>query len=152
MKTKCLKEFQDIFRKAKDPSDPEHSKYKELYQFFLDIATQAYGLHDKWKTHQGFQGTGLRSIVRDGRSVIEVPDGIVFPILASLSAFAMKRKDGWSVVPPKTFRDDELIRAAKRVYQEIARSNPNAMGKNKACYSALYEITSLYKRLTGQSD
>ena len=30
---------------------------------------------------------------------------------------------------------------------EIARSNFNKMGKSKACYSALHEITSIYKKL-----
>jgi hypothetical protein len=33
-KTKCLRDFQEVFRKAKDPSDPEHEKYKALYWFW----------------------------------------------------------------------------------------------------------------------
>jgi hypothetical protein len=46
------------------------------------------------------------------------------------------------------FGDDELIRAAKSVYQNIAMSNPWIMGKNQACYAALFQITSIYQKLS----
>ncbi len=148
MKTKCLKDFQEIFEKAKDPKAIDHSRYLELYQFYLDIASQAQDLYEKWKTHQGFSGTKLRSIKRDeGNNIEEVPDGIIFPILASLSAFARKTKKGWIIEAPKQFNEAELIQAAKSVYMEIAFHNPWNMGKSKACYSALYQITSIYKKL-----
>jgi hypothetical protein len=146
-KAKCLKDFQDTFKKAKNQKDPEHTRNKELYQFYLDIAADAYQLHSKWKTHQGFSGTGLRSIEREGRTIVEVPDGIVFPILASLSAFAVKSSQGWTIRPPKQFRDEELIAAAKATYVEMAEHNPQTMGKSRACYSSLYQITSIYKKL-----
>lgn len=147
-KTKCLKDFQVVYEKAHDEDDPEHEKYNRLYCFYLDIASQAYGLHEKWKTHQGFIGTRLKAIERENRAVKDIPDGIIFPILAALSAFAEETPDGWRIVPPDTFADEELISAAATVYQEIADSNPQTMGKSKACYSQLYQITSLYKRLS----
>lgn len=34
MKAKCLRDYQEIYRKAKDPKDPEHKTAAELYQFF----------------------------------------------------------------------------------------------------------------------
>lgn len=148
MRAKCLKDFQDVFLKAKDPKHPEHEEAKELYQFYLDIAAQAYQLYEKWKAHQGFAGTGLRAIKREGREIVDVPDGLVYPILASLSVFAKNTKEGWRIAPPRVFRDEELIRAAKSVYQDIADSNPWLMGKNKACYAALYQITGIYQRLS----
>lgn len=148
MKTKCLKEFQEVFKKAHDQSDKEYSKYSALYQFYLDIAADALELYEKWKSHQGFAGTGIRSIEREGSRIKEVPDGIVFPILASLSAFAKKTKDGWRILPPEVFNDSELIRSAKSAYQDIAHSNPWNMGKSKACYSTLYQVTSIYRRLS----
>jgi hypothetical protein len=148
MKAKCLREFQEIYRKAKDKKDPEHERAKELYQFYLDIAPEALQLYDKWKSHQGFAGTGIRSITRDKREIVEVPDGLIFPILASLSAFATKTAEGWRIRPPKMFRDDELIRATKSVYQSVASSNPWLMGKSRACYFALNQITSIYQRLS----
>ncbi len=148
MKAKCLKEFQDIYRKAKDKKHPEHPRARELYQFYLDIAPEALVLYDKWKAHQGFAGTGIRSITREGREIVEVADGIIFPILASLSAFAKKTSDGWTIKPPKLFKDEEIIRAAKSVYQSVASSNPWLMGKSKACYFALNQITSIYQKLS----
>ncbi len=149
MKAKCLKDFQELYKMAHDKADPNHKKAKNLYQFYLDIAAQADDLYNKWKAHPGFQGSALRAIKRDEKGgIIEIPDGIIFPIIAALSAFAKLTPEGWSIVPPKLFTEDELIRSAKTVYQEIAGSNPQTMGKNKACYSALYQITSLYQRLS----
>ncbi|MGA2856968.1 MAG: hypothetical protein ABSE40_08870 [Candidatus Sulfotelmatobacter sp.] len=77
-----------------------------------------------------------------------MPDGLIFPILASLSAFAGKTAEEWRIKPPKTFKDEELIRAAKSVYQSVASSNPWLMGKSRACYFALNQITSIYQRLS----
>ncbi|HEX4022025.1 MAG TPA: AIPR family protein [Acidobacteriaceae bacterium] len=148
MKAKCLKEFQEIYLKAHDRKHPEYESARELYQFYLDIAPEALHLYERWKAHQGFAGTGIRSITREGREIVEVPDGIIFPIIASLSAFARKTEDGWRIKPPKLFRDEEVIRAAKSVYQSIAGSNPWLMGKSKACYFALNQITSIYQRLS----
>ena len=71
----------------------------------------------------------------------------MFPILAALSAFAAKTPQGWRIRPPDAFRDEELIRSAKTVYQDFAASNPTLMGKSRACYSALYQITDICKRL-----
>ncbi|WP_072032383.1 AIPR family protein [Fischerella sp. PCC 9605] len=153
-KAKCLKDFREIYSIAKGEKQPEKkidsAKYKELYQFYLDVAAQAYQLYEKWKKHQGFKGTGLKKgITRDeNQNILEVSDGIIFPILASLSAFARKTPEGWKIEPPDSFRDEELIRMTKSVFMEMADSNPATMGKSKACYAALYQITSLYKRLS----
>lgn len=151
-KTKCLRDFQKIYTSAKDPSSSDHEKNLALYQFYLDVPAQALQLYAKWKTHDGFFGTRLRSIQRDEKGrIVEVPDGIVFPILASLSAFAVKTEDGWKIQPPKKVPeaelDAELIGVAVSAYQEIANHNPQTMGKSRACYSALHQITSIYKRL-----
>lgn len=148
-KTKCLRDFQEVYRRAKESSEPEDTKYKELYRFYLDIAPQAHKLYQKWKTHQGFKNTRLRALVRDKQgNILEVPDGIIFPILAALSAFAERTSEGWRIQPPANFDEAELIAAAKSAYQEIADHNPSTMGKTKACYSALHQITSIYKKLS----
>ena len=148
-KAKCLREFRHMYDMQGFPGDPDYKKYKELYKFYLDIVAEAYDLYQKWKSHQGFKGTLLRAIRRDERGdIAEVPDGIIFPILGALSAFATKTKNGWRILPPPTFRDEDIIRAAKAAYQEMADSNPNLMGKNRACYFHLFDITSLHKRLS----
>ena len=70
MRAKCLREFQEIYRKAHDRKDPEHNSARKLYQFYLDIAPEALLLYDRWKSHQGFAGTGIRSITRDKREIL----------------------------------------------------------------------------------
>lgn len=150
-KAACLKDFQAIWKSAKDELSPDHQKFKAVYQFYLDICGQAWDLYEKWKSHQGFAGTGLRSIEREGREIVEVPDGIIFPILASLSEFAVKTTTGWKISVPVQFDDRELINAAKNAYMEIAKSKPEIMGKTKACYSALHQITAIYKKLLNPS-
>ncbi|MDT4969082.1 MAG: hypothetical protein QOJ64_3819 [Acidobacteriota bacterium] len=148
--SKCLKEYQDIFTLAKsEPSDDDTDHRREqrtkaiaLYEFYLDVVGQAWELYEKWKTHQGFKGTALRKIDRDeAKNVTNVPDGIVFPILASLSVFANKHpRKGWQVTVP-SHADAQLIQAAKQVYMNLANSNPSTMGKSQACYALLNMIS-----------
>lgn len=147
MKSKCLKIFQDVYKIAHDPDHKEYTEYKVLYQFYLDIAAEAYLLYNKWKKHSGFEGTRLRSIERapDG-SILNVPDGIIFPILAAFSEFAEHSKDGWTIKPPTVFKDSDIIEAAVSAYMNIAYHNPQTMGKNKACYSALRQVAQIFKR------
>lgn len=153
-KARCLKEYQDIYKRAHDESDQEKGKYQELYQFYLDISPVAWQLYHKWKSHQGFARCGLKNgIVRDERGrIVEIADGIIFPIISSLSVFAKKAsRGGWKIVTPDFFDETELIQTAKTAMMEIAAHNPQTMGKSKACYSALLQITSLYKKFMQQN-
>ena len=148
MKSKCLKLFQEIHKKAKDNNHEDHQKYAPIYDYYLDIAATAWSLYDKWKHHNGFKGSGLRSIKRDSYgNVVEVPDGIVFPIIAALSEFVVKENGKWVYSPPKLFDEAKLIQAAKQTYMDIANSSPMIMGKSKSSYSALSQITQIYKSL-----
>ena len=145
-KTTCLKDYQTIYEVAHNGTNPaEREKFLRLYKFYLDVVGQAYSLYETWKSHEGFKGTALRSIKRDGRDIVEVPEGIVFPILASLSVFAEETTTGWQIRIPSHI-DFELIQNAKTVYMDIAKSNPNVMGKSRACYSSLMQLTSVIKR------
>lgn len=137
-KTRCLKLFQRLVEHG--PAD--------VYTCCLDLAPIAWQLYEKWKVHQGFHGTRLRSIVRDDNGIVDIPDGIIFPILAAHAAFVKHTSDGfWVLTTPRQFSDNELIETAKQAYMEIAESNPQTMGKSKACYSTLLQITSIYARL-----
>ena len=151
--TTCLKDFALIEMRAKDPSDAQHKLSKKVYEFYLDIAPKALKIYEKWKRHQGFQGTGIHSLKRDDdrRTILEVPDGILFPIFAALSEFAVKGQDGWDIVIPPQLSDGKLIQAAKSCYIDIARSKPDAMGKTKACYMHMQQITSIYRELLPQN-
>lgn len=153
MKSKCLREFQDIHRRANSPTAEEvesgdAEEAKELYQYYLDIAPQALELYERWKKHSGFEGSRLRSLERDNGSIVDVPDGIVFPIIASLSAFVRKVGGKWTYCPPQKFNDADIIKAAKGQYMNAAGSNPWIMGKSKAVYSSLFQITNIYKDLS----
>jgi hypothetical protein len=144
-KATCLKDFSNVYeaQKLETLAGPN----RKLYRFFLDISVEALALYERWKSHQGFQGSALRSIERDGRQVVEVPDGIIFPIIASLSVFAKKTGNIWKIEQPKELGDSELVSAAKVAYMQIAGSNPQTMGKKSACYSSLLQLTSVYKKL-----
>ncbi|MQA21049.1 AIPR family protein [Rugamonas rivuli] len=144
-KATCLKDFRRVYEEAK--SDDGDDIMAQAYQFSLDIAPQAWEIYTHWKENQAFQGTGLRSIERDGAEIIEVPDGIIFPILAALSQFAVKKRNVWKIVQPAELDDEELVASAKRVYMDMAKSKPEIMGKSRACYYALEQITTIYKRL-----
>ena len=143
-KATCLKDFDNIYRRANDISDDDHEKFKEVYQFYLDVVSQAYDLYEQWKVNSEFEGCGLRCIERDGRKIVEVPDGLIFPVLAALSEFAVKTRQGWQIkVPPI---DSELAAAATTAYKEIAKSKPDMMGKTKACYSQVQQVAAMYKK------
>jgi AIPR protein len=147
-KATCLKDFRIIYDGAKDEGS---ENFVEVYKFYLDVAPQAYELYLKWKEHQGFQGSGLRSIERAGKEIVDVPDGIVFPILASLAQFAVKTKGKWKISQPDALDDGELVKTAKRAYMEIGKSKPEIMGKSRGCYTALDQITAIYKKLLNKS-
>ena len=147
-KATCLKDFSSVYEAAKEP---KNKRDRALYEFFLQIAPEAHTLYSKWKSHQGFRGTRIRIIEREGGKIVEVPDGIVFPILASLSVFAKKSKSGWQIIQPGLLTDSELIENAKTAYMQIADSNPQTMGKKAACYSSLLSITTIYQKLAGKA-
>ncbi len=137
-KTRCLKLFQRLVDNGP----------VEVYDCCLDLAPTAWTLYQEWKEHQGFKGTRLRSIDRAEGRIVDVPDGVIFPIIAAMSAFVVKAKSGdWKLKRPAQFTDKEMIEAAKQAYIEIANHNPQTMGKSKACYSTLHRITSIFARL-----
>ncbi len=142
-KTRCLKLFQKIVDGQADP------EIRKAYRYFLDIAGQAWLLYERWKSHAGFRGTRIRSIVRERGQIEDVPDGIVFPIIASLESFVKKTRNGWVIRIPNEFDEAVLIDTADQAYKEIAAHNPQTMGKSKACYSALLRVTSIYAKLIG---
>lgn len=138
-KTRCLKLFQRIVE----------DRPRDVYKAFMDLAPIAWTLYENWKCHQGFKGTRIRSITREDGVIVEVPDGVIFPILAAHSAFVSRTKSGkWVMVKPPKLSDGELINVAKQAYMEIAMSNPQTMGKSRACYSTIFQITSIFARLT----
>lgn len=144
-KAKCLKEFTELKKKvdAGEASD----KQSDLYQYFIDIAPSAWKLYEEWKAHPKFVGTRMRSIVREGREIVEVPDGVIFPILAAISMFIEKIDGKWQLNIPDIFEPQDLVSAASSAYKDVANHKPYVMGRSKASYSSLIQVTSIYKRL-----
>jgi hypothetical protein len=154
-KATCLKDFRRMYEIKTDPEasglGPDDRKAMiAVYQYNIDMAGLAWTIYERWKSHPSFKGTGLRSIERDDGEIVDVPDGIVFPILAALSNFVVFDKRKWTLEQPELLNDEALIASAKRQYMEIAKSKPEIMGKSKACYSGLEEITAIYKLLLQQ--
>jgi hypothetical protein len=136
-KTRCLRLFQGLVEDG-----PSHA-----YADFLGIAPIAWQLYSRWKAHQGFKGTRIRSIERADGNIVEVPDGVIFPIVAAHSPFLRRTSTGWVLAPPNQFSDSDMIEAAKQAYFDIANHNPQTMGKSKACYTTLTRMTSIYAKL-----
>lgn len=137
-KTRCLRLFQTLV---------ENNEASEAYSDFLGIAPIAWELYLKWKAHQGFQGSRIRSIVREDGKIIEVPDGVVFPIVAAHAPFLSEKNGRWKLaVPAQVYSDDDMIEAVKQAYFDIANHNPQTMGKSKACYSTLSRMTGIYTK------
>lgn len=137
-KTRCLRLFQQMV----DSADVN----RKVYDDFLEIAPIAWKLYTKWKSHQGFKGTRIRSIEREDGRIVDVPDGVIFPIVAAHASFLQYNGAQWSLLIPTMYTDDEMIEATKQAYFEIANHNPQTMGKNKACYSTLSRMTSIYAK------
>jgi hypothetical protein len=137
-KSACLTSFASAHEnKGKDADS------KALYEFCLQIAVSAWTLYCKWQKHPGFSGSRLRAIERNkAGDIVEVPDGIIFPIIAAHAAFVTKKSGKWTLsVPEKA--DKLLIDTAKSDYIDVASSNPQTMGKSKACYSRLRSFADL---------
>lgn len=137
-KSSCLTAFSNAFE-----NKDNNSEAKEFYDYCLGISIQAWNLYCKWQKHPGFKGTGLRAIERNkSGEIIEVPDGIIFPIIAAHAAFISKKNGNWTITIPNK-ADKLLIDNAKNDYIDVAASNPQTMGKSKACYSRLRSFADL---------
>ena len=126
--------------------DEDAAAAKELNQFFLDIASDAWALYETWAAHPGFNGSNLKhgyGVERDQKgNICRIYDGMVFPIIAAFSVFVVKKNGKWTISPPSNWQDEFLIRQAKRVFVETG-SNPQTMGKLPSSYSSLNGITSM---------
>lgn len=147
-KATCLKEFCELHDAVKKGDrarwlkDVPESKLKELYQFYLDVAPQAYEIHQKWSSHQGFIGTRIQSIKREKGKISHVPDGIIFPVISCLSLFAKKTRRGWLIAQPTNCQDKNLIGMAASVYVSN-HHKPPVMGRNESSYEMMQSCAAM---------
>lgn len=141
-----LKLFESAYDRAKGINGAQvEESAEELYKFFIEIASPAWELYEKWSKHSGFKGTNLRKgITRDEKNnILHVMDGIIFPILASFSVFTKKQDDKWGIFFPAKWDDNFIIQQAKGQFTSAADSNPQTMGKTAGIYQSLQGITSM---------
>lgn len=127
-----------------------HSENEEdvnRYNYFCDMAGIAWRTYQFWRRHPDAEGFHFREnakhVKRDkeGR-IVAIADGIIFPILASLSSFVKKDPKGhWKLTPPDVFRDKSLISCARR--QLKAHKGPIMMGRSEGAYEALKDCTEM---------
>lgn len=135
-RSRCLKDF------AKVMDDDEGESWADARKYFLSVA------HDTWKHYTRLKGEAtfspLHKVEKEGdgsrRQVAAdgVPDGIVFPMLSALSRFMRPTKGGWKFDIPKGFPWKALYRQAIVQHKEVAKHNPQTMGKTAGCYIALH--------------
>jgi hypothetical protein len=151
MRAKCLKDFQKYFSEAHNPEAKDHEKSKLVYEFIVEMAPRAWALYQKWKNHQGFIGTNIvQGVTRDEarRRVLDVADGIIFPILAALAVFVQRTSSGWALVSPPLWEDKELFIPLKDVLKsESVKGNPWNLGKHRDSWTMLFNHTRNHKRM-----
>lgn len=148
MRAKCLKDFQKLFNDAHDPHAKNHVASKSVYEFIVEMAPRAWQIYRQWKTHQGFIGTHIQQgVTREGNKVIDVADGIIFPILAALSVFVEKTSGGWALVPPPLWDEkDGIFLSLKDVLKsESVKGNPWNLGKHRDSWTLLFNQTRNHK-------
>jgi hypothetical protein len=149
-KNKLLKDFVMLYRivngEIEPPKKVKRVKYEMLYDFLCKMAPSAYELYLEWATKGQFASWPSSAIQTDSSgSVIGVRDGVLLPIIASLSNFVVKGADKkWSIQYPELFDDSELIQMAKQLFIEFNNSDPSLMGRNAQSWSTLHQVTHIY--------
>jgi hypothetical protein len=149
-KNKLLKDFAMLYRivngELEPPKKIKRVKYEMLYDFLCRLAPSAYELYLDWSTKSQFAAWPSSAIQTDSSgSVIGVRDGVLLPIIASLSNFVVKGADKkWSIQYPELFDPTELIQMAKHLFIEFNNSDSSLMGRNAQSWSTLYQVTHIY--------
>jgi len=143
-RSRCLKEFEKIREAALDPKDEFHASAKKLYDFFVKAAPEAWRMYKHWKANPAWQSCGIRNgIKRNNGHIEDVADGLIWPILVSLSRFWQEKNGKWKLESPKGL-DPNLVRAAVSIYKQ-SDSRPDVMGKSRASYewmNSMFEFAS----------
>jgi hypothetical protein len=154
MRAKCLKDFIECqIKKEEAQTEAERDLARARYSFYISAAPEAQKIYEHWKAHQGFAGKYLKQGVRrdDKGSILEVADGLVFPIFSALSVFMTEQKGGWKLKYPPLFDEGTLIDQVKTALRSYNVSgNPWNLGKSRDAYMQLYTVTSTYQKMAAQ--
>lgn len=144
-----LKLFEEVYKGAKEEKKEE---YVSLYNFYVAIASQAWEIYENWAAGNEFKGLKWKNgISRDSKgNILNVVDGIIFPIIAALSVFVREGNGTWKYIPPAMWANSDIVKAAQGQFISAAKSNPQSMGKDNAVYQSLYNITQMALRYEGK--
>jgi hypothetical protein len=152
-RARCLKDFARIM--DEDAWDLEKGEnWAPARRFFLDVAWDGWKLYRQLKSEQSFsflkkvegeKANGQKIVSADG-----VPDGIVFPMVSSLSRFINRNKGTWRLSIPKSFPWHVLFTNASNQFKDTAKHNPNTMGKHAGCYIALHGLFDMFFEMKGR--
>jgi hypothetical protein len=151
----CLQDFMEIY----DTREVDKGN-RARYRYFVDMAGEAWTEYLRWHAHEQWNDKRLleplRQVVRGEDGIIKVSDGIIFPILAALSRFVKDvptrtaaPRSRWSIVYPKVFQDEDMLRAARRQLVQCD-GRPMLMGRSGAAYEALMTLTEMAERYSAQ--
>lgn len=123
----------------------------QRYEYFVDMAGQAWKEYLKWRHHKKWHGKYLKETSRQvtrTETELTVSDGVVFfPILAAMSYFVDRGKRKWALSAPSFFDEEEMIEAA-RDQLSAHDGSPMLMGRDAAVYDTLSLLPKMVLRLT----
>lgn len=143
---KCLADFSDWASNRRTDASA-----KVLHDFMVEIAPIAIQEYRRLESHEAWNGhrlheqgkftdkpVGGRAVRRDKKTgkVIWVAPGILFPVMAALSAFVVQKNGKWVLSKPSLFKEEELIRRAVQQFRALG-SEVSTMGRKEQAYDAL---------------
>jgi hypothetical protein len=140
----CLKFFEKIYMNSSDKKSEQYQDSVTIYNCWFDIAPTIWETYLRWKSHNGFYGTRLHCIERNGSDITSVPDGLIFPIVSALSQFVKRRGDTYSFEYDDSI-DEDLIDVIKDLYTSNG-SNPPSVGRSSSAYSTMNSTVKLLKK------
>lgn len=144
---------------------------KELYDFYVQIAPYAWRLCEEWQSDRAWSEvktpSGRRTRAKpftekeeyvDGKktknTIINVPNGIIFPVLNGFSVFCRKDLDGhWTINIPDWFDKISFMQFVVEKYQTIGKNDPGTMGHNIESYNTIRDyVAQLEQNRTQQQE
>ncbi|MEM8770510.1 MAG: AIPR family protein [Pseudomonadota bacterium] len=161
-KEKCFQEFAEWYRVMHDAEHPgeERELARKRYEFTVSIAPYIwqeydhYSSADAWNGHKLFEETKKgRAVRRDENKKVDwVAPGILFPMMAALSAFVdIDENNDFAIFYPDIFREEQFVYHAVRQFRSHS-SDPYVMGRSVGAYEGLATYTETIMQVLAISD
>jgi hypothetical protein len=136
-KSSVLKKFMKAYKiTKKNPGDKNHAAFKEEYEFILDVFGQAHDMYNYWKDHKGLIDSDIIP-VRGG----EVPDGIVFPIIAGHTSdvFVKKVCGRYKVTRIGKATEKKVVKFVENEFKRLGLG-ADKFGKCESVYERIFDV------------